>query len=352
MAPASSLEEIVLQDAAQRRALDIIAVDGDEAVRLFLVSATGVPWAPCEGAVRVVKGLQGLGFHVLLLTGSQYGPMSKRLQAEMSIDQARLHIMRVPEADGLEVIRLAQEYCCPFVWNSESLGGDSVSWNLPRWRRAWAFDERPELRVKVRFNVAGRMVADVSSQLRKLREQRTADEKLSGGDFATESDPSPPLLHQPTSSETIFSAGIEGVIVQVQRGPVQEWLLCILCGDSSGEAFQAAATVLQALLGGGVTPSEDDDEDVELRAALDATGRNYADEHMLTIMVTEGPHAGLRAVGLGSSLKKRRRAAHLAMAVTVTMHIKDGDEPALISPLVEAARQSMRTLGSASASVG
>merc|ERR1712032_615713 len=49
-------------------------------------------------------------------------------------------------------------------------------------------------------------------------------------------------------------------------------------------------------------------------------GGYWAKEHFLVLTTKNGPCAGLRGVGLGSNLKKRRRAATLALAVTAAVH--------------------------------
>merc|ERR1712061_623583 len=96
-----------------------------------------------------------------------------------------------------------------------------------------------------------------------------------------------------------------------------EQLLCIRCCDMGGELFKLAHSLAGDLLRiSGDSLHEVDRWDAELKDALSVRGGVWVEDHFLVVTTKSGPLAGLRAVGLGSNLKKRRRAANLALAAT------------------------------------
>lgn len=97
--------------------------------------------------------------------------------------------------------------------------------------------------------------------------------------------------------------------------------MCVRCDNPKADPFQYAGSLLSKLLGvGGESLREEDNDDKTLYSALSKIGGPWASYPTLIFTTASGRHAGLRAVGLGSNLKKRRRGAQLALAVTALLH--------------------------------
>jgi len=117
-------------------------------------------------------------------------------------------------------------------------------------------------------------------------------------------------------------------IVTVLRGRREEHLLCVLCGDSSAALLQASGALSAKLLHGSGCGKDamhdidcpDEGADPSLCGTMESIGPPWSTNHILLRTIGCGPHAGLRAVGVGSNLKKRRRAANLAIAATAALH--------------------------------
>ena len=135
---------------------------------------------------------------------------------------------------------------------------------------------------------------------------------------------------------------------------MSKYLLCVLCEELRDELFRSALGWAAEL--GSERLRESDLEDLELGNTLSVRGGHWAMSHYLVITASGGHHAGLRAVGMGSNVKKRRRAARLALAATAALHDTNADskadqnasaEPPELADLVLAARQGMQLLTSA-----
>jgi len=66
--------------------------------------------------------------------------------------------------------------------------------------------------------------------------------------------------------------------------------------------------------------NESEDPNLELESALRAHGPDWAYHLFLVVTLVDGPYSGLRAIGLGSNFRARKRAARVAIAATVRTH--------------------------------
>ncbi|CAK0801435.1 unnamed protein product, partial [Prorocentrum cordatum] len=135
----------------------------------------------------------------------------------------------------------------------------------------------------------------------------------------------------------------QACVVAVRRGALSELLLCVACVDEKAALLCKAGLLFgEVLCTGGKSLQEDDGGDDELACAISARGEpwNFG-RRFMTYTVRAGRHAGLRAVGVGSSRAKRRRAAHLALAATAALHalpVGGGGPPHLRAELQGLAR--------------
>merc|ERR1711957_419094 len=114
----------------------------------------------------------------------------------------------------------------------------------------------------------------------------------------------------------------------LQRGRHAEQLFCLKCDDPGATVLlRSSAAIVSSILHsptGGPVPEnyqcEDDGGDENIWDALVARGGHWVNEQYLLVTLTAGRNAGLRAIGVGSNLKKRRRAANLAIIVTAALH--------------------------------
>lgn len=101
-------------------------------------------------------------------------------------------------------------------------------------------------------------------------------------------------------------------------------LLVVLCdseqdSDLWGANFNLVSEELDMNI---MTLNDTWDEDI--LSSLKQHGGRWASNHVCVLEITKGKQMGCRAVGVGSNVKKRKKAARLAMAATLAI-LKDGE---------------------------
>ena len=80
---------------------------------------------------------------------------------------------------------------------------------------------------------------------------------------------------------------------------------------------------MDAVPSGGIH-RDDTSENSSLSTAINTVGEGWKDELFTVLSVTEGPDTGIRAVGVGSNVKKRTRAAKVALALSLELRERRG----------------------------
>lgn len=265
-----------------------------------------------------------------------------------------LHVQR-DVVDQSEIIRVAAEYNCLYASNrdfsTDSAGEGKLVGSLSPGLQKWLKDSRGALHVHYTFDARGAF----SLQVPPFGQQpqgcpAICDETMQQHIPSTFSKCTD-LMRLPVVADFVVpSVVFDTCVVAVQRGLRSESLLCIRCDDPGGDLFKLANTFVFDLLGIGTDCLHETDRfDPELEVVLAGRGGFWASDHLLILMAMSGPHAGLRAVGLGSNLKKRRRAAHLALAATAALHSDTDDAtghstPSELVELVKVARHALNML--------
>ena len=109
-------------------------------------------------------------------------------------------------------------------------------------------------------------------------------------------------------------------VVEVRRGVRKEKLLCVRCDNPKDAVCSGAGAIVAQLLKiGGDSMHEVDSNDHDLCEALEAKGAPWCEEPFLLVAAARGCFAGLRAVGVGSNLRKRRRAAQVSLVASAAL---------------------------------
>jgi len=109
--------------------------------------------------------------------------------------------------------------------------------------------------------------------------------------------------------------------VATSRRPL---LAVLCCNEGDTDLWGANARAVSAGLGmTSIDYQQDDTWDMEIWSLLQSHGGDWADAFCVAT-ITDGKNAGCRAIGVGSNVKKRRKAVRLAMAVT--LRIFEGDD--------------------------
>lgn len=290
---------------------------------------TTSPALRLDRVVSAVLDLQEAGMRVIAIVAGARDPFTAALLAASSDVNRKKLLLHVRElADGAEVFRVAREFCCRFAWADDTPSQrPNLDWTLPADLRTWLEVASPKLQLRSALGLqktceaapeteaalaaapctkAGRAASWLEDGLADMQEPPSA---VCGGDVASAS-----------ASVDVASDVLTACVLRVPRTYHSEQLLCVYCKDVKGGPFGAAGSLASDLLGvGGEAYHEEDSTDQELAIALEAKGGWWAWHHLL-LTVSCGQHAGLRAVGVGSNMRKRRRAAHLAVAITAILH--------------------------------
>mmetsp|Transcript_51631 Transcript_51631/g.99796 ORF Transcript_51631/g.99796 Transcript_51631/m.99796 type:complete len:377 (+) Transcript_51631:57-1187(+) len=125
-------------------------------------------------------------------------------------------------------------------------------------------------------------------------------------------------------AQTMTWPQIGSDIIAVDNTLTEHPLLAVLCNDERdsdlwGPNFNLVSEGLDMSI---MTLNDTWDEDI--LSSLKQHGGSWTSNHVCVLSITEGKHTGCRAVGVGSNVKKRKKAARLAMVATLA--ILDGGE--------------------------
>lgn len=279
-------------------------------------AATG---ASPDAVVSVVRGLQDLGFKVILVTqGHMESCILERLASDRDGIEGDRLLLHLREHEGpYQVLRVASEYGCLFLSNAELC----QDWRVPHQHQALS-------QLQVRFSLGprlgfkARLPTFAANHLRHTSAVRgrssSARDAVGGGKGR-----SPSACAREDAQATCDDAPqpaefeLDARVLIVDRGERLERLFAVRCDNPRDNVFgKAGALATQVLCVGGDALEEVDTDDRELADALQYEDGPWVDEPYLLIAATAGPFAGLRAVGVGSNLRKRRRAAQVALAAT------------------------------------
>lgn len=105
-------------------------------------------------------------------------------------------------------------------------------------------------------------------------------------------------------------------------------MLCVLCEDKSGGLYPLALSLAGSVVLCDRIVDVDNDPGL-LPLLVPLLSGCWSCPTFVVAAAEGGPHAGVRAVGVGCSWQARRRAAHLALAATVQAHL---DPAGMIDP--------------------
>uniref|UniRef100_A0A7S1FJV6 Uncharacterized protein n=1 Tax=Noctiluca scintillans TaxID=2966 RepID=A0A7S1FJV6_NOCSC len=308
--------------------LGICAVGGYDLIQSYRAACKGPAG---EGVLKAVCRLQDLGLNVILVTGaSGTDDAFQSVGHDPSVDRNRFLRIASQNDDRLGVVHVAEEYCCPFALSDNV--DSAATWTLPLHQRDWARRVRNDLQVRFTFDASGIIEFLWPSPLARHL-----------GQSGNESAGVPSWL----PDEVRFGAEVrtdqqpDACVVVVHRGAREEHLLCVMCDDPTAGLLRSAKTRAAQVAGLGSSGlHEIDGADEALSVALkNMTGR-WTSTPFMVVTVPEGRHAGVRAVGVGSNLKKRRRAANLALAVTTVAH-SEASLSSIIGPESEHVRKEL-----------
>jgi len=346
--------------------LSVCVVDADEACRVYSVataeSVNAVDESMCraEGAIRLVAAFQAAGRRVIVLSsggGAAIGP----LRCDARVEGAKLLHVQGPGGHQ-SVVEVAEEYRCAFalsVGESDAYkarcsvpGCSRVTWNgqsgeqccrTCRKSKGLSHGEicdSSETLARAIVEADAKSFLLVSEEppepepwhrirqlsqewLRRVRSDLWLRYSFDSNGVVSLIDP-PSAQRSSRAKSRKNSSDEEGQVVigilTVRRSRRTEHLLCIRCDGAQGPFFQAAARLCAgAICEGASSLCEDDGNNVALNEALASQDSAWHKETLL-LAVCSGRHTGLRAVGVGFNLQKRRRAARLALAITVAFH--------------------------------
>jgi len=133
-----------------------------------------------------------------------------------------------------------------------------------------------------------------------------------------------------------------------QEDGIEEHTLCVLCEERSSGLFQHASKLCSNAFGGMLTECDMGKESSHVKALLVKRGPKW-DAPLRRASVTGGPRRGLSALGMGSNMEKRSRAARLALAALACVwrplasRIEDPTGDGAFPSLVAAAREKLGT---------
>lgn len=133
--------------------------------------------------------------------------------------------------------------------------------------------------------------------------------------------------------------GVDIVGLRLVSAPKdRDRLVAVFCQSlDSSELFTGKCPLVMEALAASVH-TDDSSTDREIGDVLQSYGGNWAAECFCILSVTEGVGAGVRAVGVGSNVKKRTRAARLALAAALEISERWGIAPDLQSVVQQAER--------------
>lgn len=325
--------------------LGVCALDAAEVASAALAAA-----APRSGGgtvevvARAVRALHQASLNVILVVDTPEDPLARQLRNHVDGHRLLLHVRGPspePERDArLEVLRVAEEYNCLFMSGVDYHGicyGPCV-WKMPRRLRAWLDDGGWLLRISFSFNEQGEcavvLPSRVAARSSPAAPRPAAPPQAGGLAKARASSSKPKVSKGAMPKEPGLAPGeVAACVLEVQRGPVKEQLLCFRCDDAGSGLFPMGPSLALELLGiTGTDFDEIEKDDAELRAALHAKGSWWRWDPFILLSVTSGHQAGLRAVGLGSNQKKRKRAALMALAATAALHARAVSDTAVDGP--------------------
>eukprot|EP00435_Cladocopium_sp_Y103_P055407 s1533_g18.t1 len=248
-------------------------------------------WQVLEERLEVedaVSELQNLGLRVILVNGHDHEGASS------SASTLRRYQPRM--LDGFEVMRVAFRNNCSYAIPKHL---DELPYTLAPRHRRWVEQHRDFL--EVRFS------GETGSFKARFPHAMKAQWK---SPLPSQIPEQPQLFKEPLDWESG-----DAIILTVSRGRRREHLLCI--SECSNSLLQCAAQHAGYILctQGGDSWKESDD-DLFISKALLAVGGFWATDRFMLLTAVCGPHAGTRSLGIGSNIKKRRRAATLALAAT------------------------------------
>mmetsp|Transcript_2107 Transcript_2107/g.4803 ORF Transcript_2107/g.4803 Transcript_2107/m.4803 type:complete len:307 (-) Transcript_2107:201-1121(-) len=256
-----------------------------------------------------VRELQRQGFQVILVSGSDLDGVRACIGEDAAIDRRRVFHVDAKSDHDVGLLRVAEEYECHYVTNVDCISVAKAQ-ALSDQQRTWIQSVGRSLQMRYSFGPEGRFAVWLPMAIPEVRVLRT------------------------------------------ERGQRTEYLLCVHCADASDGLFRSAAGLLIELACGDGDRPMACEKDPTLKAALKACGGIWASEPWQLLCLGSGSAAGLRAVGVGSNLQKRGRAAQLALAATVALHCQgpelaaNPEQKAWSALLLEARSQAERLLAS------
>lgn len=298
-----------------------------------------------ESLVSAIVQLQAKQLKVLVVTDPTSDVLRRVLEEAPDIQQRAMHVMPLPYTGS--ILTTAKDYTCCFALERRSKwlqDWEAHQWHLPIAVRHWVQVCREELQVVYEIRSDGRVtfswpshLADPAPATPRRNPPQPIDTSLSPpqGQTGTQADP---------------AAAVNLCIISALHDGVQQTLLCVFCEDPGADYFQSAKGLAQSLTKGEIEEfdgSSAPDSAVlgPIKEGLKLRGPPWSNVRPIMLAaVISGPHAGLRAVGLGSNIQKRKRATHLALAVTAALHSPgpSGEPPEGLQPLVAAAKRALR----------
>lgn len=96
----------------------------------------------------------------------------------------------------------------------------------------------------------------------------------------------------------------------------EHWAVCVLCDDHVRGLFTHSWNLVCNVLGTSTFDEDGIPDQSELYPRLQQEGPGWTGHHVERIVAIGGARPGLAALGVGSNMKKRQRAARLALAAT------------------------------------
>jgi len=346
------------------------------------VDADGVGAAPSRDGSRfdvgrmrsAVAALQSEGLKVILVSSRDLSPF---LDGHTSaIDATSLLHVKALNETAVDLLKVADEYRCPFMATDDvaSLHGD---WRLPWRRQDWLRRVMPHLHIRFTFTADGAFGAAIPQKVREYLEaareplrkspNRTplASAAWLGGleapqppagsplpPHVSNAPPEPPLPPPPPPAKALVSADAPAATWSQALGwaPAaakgrgltpftydDEWpcaaviwpegpchapgtaYLCLLCDEKSKGLFPYAIELSSRVLVCDQLQELEDEEDIRGEVCALVGAAQWGFSCFSTAMAVGGRDHGIRAVGVGSNSKARKRAARIALATVVRL---------------------------------
>lgn len=333
--------------------LGVCAIDGDG---IGAIGDAGGEGFDSQRVRAALKYLLSQGLKVIIVSSQQALPSILGDSRSHGLDESHVLHVRCLNDSVVDLLKVAYDYSCFFITNGDvsALAND---WRLPPRRQRWLRRVQPEYHVKFSFSACGGFLAALPYSVRSFLAGAAGAAKRSShkvpapppGDphqvphfIAEQSQPRPQQVQEapscqavPPHSSTVvkekdewhhckWSSDAEtqpaGAVLWLPgagKSPGYGALLCMVCEEKSTYLWPYACELSGNIVNHDSLNEVEDDPELLTYVVARAAQADWPCGLFMVVTAVGGLHDGMRAIGVGTNNKARKRAARIALAATV-----------------------------------